>query len=325
MLRLLPLLLLWALTAPLPWGHQQAVIISTAQTVRAVPINLRDHRFGPLQVMEAWELRSPNSYFGGFSAMTVTPDRQFTLFADTGTVARFRMAADGRVQAVAVAPLAGLETARKGDSDIEAVTVDPATGQLWIAFEVANRIARYSPDAARLERAARPSAMRRWPRNGGAEAMVRMADGRFLILSERANTRRLGTAGILYARDPVSDGKQQHILFGYQAWGMGQLTDAATLPDGRVLLLHRHISPWRWFTSTLAIADADDIADRQSWTARPLASIGQPTLSENFEALAIVPARGGLSIWMLSDDNFNGWQQTILLRLFLPDADLPPR
>jgi hypothetical protein len=204
---------------------------------------------------------------------------------------------------------------------MEALWRDPVTGVIWIAFESTNRVSRYAADLTRLEVRSYPQAIQRWSDNSGPEAMTRLRDGRFLLLAEGSFIPGLGSAAIMYPGDIVENRHAHFVRFGYRSWGMGRLTDAATMPDGRVLLLHRRIDPWQWFTSTLAIADPALIRERQSWTSRPLAVFAHPRLSENFEAVAVSPHPRGISVWMASDNNFNDQQRTLLMHLLLPARD----
>lgn len=323
--RILSALLILLFIGPNPWADTRRPVWNATQQISAARVIIPGGHFGPLEIVEAWALTSPHSGFGGFSAMALTGDRQFLLVSDAGHTARFALDTDGRVSAAQIMPLLWSRTSRKRDRDAEAMWRSPVSGETWLAFEGSNRIMRLDPSLTRTIGDARPWEMRRWSANGGPEAMTRLADGRFLMLAEGANTRTLGTAGILYPGDPTQSGREDHVRFGYRSWGMGKLTDAATVPDGRVLLLHRQINPWRWFTSTLAIGDPARIADNQSWTAAPLAAIGQPQLSDNFEALAITPHPRGISIWLASDDNFNTLQRSLLIHLLLPWDALPPR
>jgi hypothetical protein len=325
MLRTCALILLWFLSYPHGLTTRAVSPPNASQQIAAQPVAIAGGRFGALEVLEAWHLTSPNHDFGGFSAMSVDDDRGFMLLSDTGMVARFRLREDGDVRSASITPLPGLASRRKSASDSEAATTDPQSGQIWLAFEGVNRIARYSAGLARAEASVAPPELRRWSLNSGPEAMARLTDGRFLILSEGADVRGGGMAAVLYPGDPTTLPAGSGIRFTYHAWGMGKVTDAAPLPDGRVLLLHRQLGPWRRFTSVLAIADPAGIRRGTRWTARPIASIGLPQLSDNFEALAIRPHPRGISIWVASDDNLMRWQRSLLLHLLLPTEDIPPR
>src|SRR5690606_4099260 len=97
----------------------------------------------------------------------------------------------------------GRNTETKQSADLEALTRDPATGRLWAAFEAINEIARYEPDFSGVVRV-RPVAMRNWPGNAGAEAMVRLRDGRFIVLAEASpHWFAAGSPGLLFPGDPV--------------------------------------------------------------------------------------------------------------------------
>jgi hypothetical protein len=324
MLRPAAAILLFLLAGPSLLFAQVRRPFDMTQAISAAPLPVPVTRFGPLELVEAWRLSSPNDGFGGVSAMSLTGARQFEMISDAGTVIRFRLGTDGSIGNVAIIPL-DRSTERKQASDIESLWRDPGSGRTWAAYEGSNRIVRFAPGLNAVEAEARPRAMRRWSGNGGAEAMTRLPDGRWLVLAERARTRAPGTAGLLFPGDPTDPATQDPVRFRYQAWGLGALTDAATLGDGRVLLLHRNVDPWQWFTSTLAIGDPAAIRAGAAWTARPLAALGSPVLSENFEAMALAPHPRGLSIWLASDDNFSPLQQSLLVHLLLPRAAMPPR
>lgn len=321
---LIAALLLYLLAGPSPLFEQVRRPFDTTELITATRLPVAAAHFGPLELVEAWHLFSPHDGFGGVSAMSMTGDRRFAMLSDAGTVIRLHLARGGMVSDVAITPLDRL-VRRKQASDIESLWRSPVTGQLWLGYEGTNRIARFAPGLRRIESEARPRAMRWWGGNGGAEAMTRLADGRWLVMAEKTRTRRIGTAALLFAGDPADPRTRPPLRFGYKAWGMGHVTDAATLADGRVLLLHRNVNLWRWFSTTLAIGDPATIRRQQPWTARPLAAFGAPVLSENFEAMALARHPRGTSIWLASDDNFSPIQRTLLIHLLLPDDAVPPR
>ena len=68
------------------------------------------------------------------------------------------------------------------------------------------RIVRYRRRDWRAEAAAQPAAMRSWRGNSGAEAMVRLADGRFLVFAEGRDEGALIATSPLFAGDPARSG-----------------------------------------------------------------------------------------------------------------------
>ncbi|QJQ32219.1 esterase-like activity of phytase family protein [Sphingomonas lacunae] len=302
-----------------------------SQLISARPVAIdsdrsSDRRVGTLIITEAWEIDSANTGFGGYSAMALLDERRFLLASDTGLLAGFTLGRDGRIdrQFIAPPPAGPGKGNFKVDRDMEALTADRARGQFWAAYEHSNQIWRFSRGFARSDGHVAPAAMRRWHANGGAEAMVRLIDGRFLILSETTGARGGGgTAALLFPTDPVESPNAEPIQFAYDAQGRGRVTDAAQLPDGRILLLQRRLSLVDGFVSTLSVAHVDTIRTGGIWRSQTLALFSPPLVTENFEGLAVEDSPEGAVIWMISDDNLTKWQRTLLLRLLLPRDAMP--
>ena len=335
MRRFVLLLLIWLALGPIPVGVRLAPVWNHARGISAERLQLDPARpglstVGAVRVTEAWWIRSANSGFGGYSALTMLGPRRFLLAADTGMVAGFTLGASGRVERPFVAPFPSGPGSGpyKTDRDLESMTTDPARGLTWTAFEHSNQIWRFGRALARAEAHVAPPAMATWNDNGGAEAMVRLRDGRFLIMSESTQVAPGGTAALLFAGDPTERRTPPPLRFAYDSRGLGKITDAAELPDGRILLLHRRLSLRRGFVSILAIADLRSIRRGAAWHARAIAEFAPPLLHDNFEGLAVEDAPAAANrapaVWMISDDNLLRWQRTLLLRLELPRATTPP-
>jgi hypothetical protein len=226
-----------------------------------------------------------------------------------------------------IGPVLELTGDSKSSRDIESATYDPASGWLWMGFEGLNAIARTRTDFSGREMV-QPAAMRNWPGNRGPEAMVRLADGRFVVLSE-AYTSWTGSRlheALLFPGDPVAGAQPQRFTFagaeGYRP------TDMAQLPDGRVLILMRRL---RWplpplFADKIVIADPAEIRPDGIWRAVELTDIAAPAPVDNYEALTIEPGPDGkLLAWIMSDDNRAATQATYLLKLEFRMTDLPPK
>lgn len=321
MRRVLLILLIAVVLIPNPFEIRRGVPFDSSQRVTAMPLAVAERRVGGVTIDEAWVIDSANSLFGGASALAIEAPRQFLLAADTGTMTRIALARDGHVRIARIWPLwldSRLATTGKNGRDLESLTSDPATGRLWAGFEHAHRITRFAPGMARVEAEVAPREMQGWNSNGGAEAMTRLADGRFIVLAETSGGPGGGSDALLFARDPVAHPDERPLRFALDPADRGRVTDAAALPDGRVLLLFRAISLTKGWVSTLAIADPRAIRAGAMWRSRTIAEFESPQVNENFEGLAIEPgwAPGqAVAIWMVSDDNFAGWQRTLLLRL----------
>jgi hypothetical protein len=304
----------WVRTPPTQFADERPLLLST-------PLPLPDLGRSDLRVAGAWALSSTNHHFGGYSALAVLPDGNVLAVSDRGRRLGFTPP-DRPGHVVSFDYLGTARSGAKAGVDSEALTFDPASGRLWVAYENRNMIVRY--DARfRREAAVRPAAMHDWPLNSGPEAMVRLADGRFVVLAEGSpDWFDSDFPALLFPSDPVHGAAPERFRFkpprGYRP------VDAAALPDGRVLILLRRVH-WTLppgFTGKLMIADPATIRPRERWRAEPVADLAEPLPTDNFEGLAVEPGpQGSVILWLISDDNTSAFQRTLLLKLiWRPDA-----
>lgn len=299
-----------------------------ALAVRAEPVSLAPdepgrQRVGELLFRRGWVLSSDNPDFGGISAIA-PEDEGFVAISDAGGVFRFDIDAEGRVSHASLyalpdgpAPPEGYQV-RKQDRDGESLARDPATGRLWIGFEQANAIWRYGPGLLQAQAHATPEAMEDWPTNGGAEAMVRLPDGRFLVFSEEGAGPRGSRAALLFAGDPAA-GNSDPVRLGYRPPEGFAVTDAAVLPDGRLLLLNRRFTFVEGVSARLTLAELPELADGAVIEGREIARLESPLTVDNMEAMAVAERDGRTIVWIASDDNFNPLQRTLLLEFELAE------
>ena len=273
------------------------------------PIALESPRDWPagFTIEGAWKLDSPDLMFGGYSALLHLGGGRAIAFSDRGDSLTFTLPGHGppthRLAEVA------FDRAFKGShTDVEAATLDRASDTFWLAYEHSHAIGRFRQDPQSRPEMNRPAPMRDWPANTGAEAMVRLANGRFLLLGES------NRVGLLFASDPLERGGIVSFAVDYPA--DFRPTDAAQLPDGRVLILLRRVGrAWPPFRSRLAIADPALIGRERPWRVRSLLALDGPLPHENYEALAIEPDGDSLIVWIMSDDNLAVIQRTLLIKL----------
>ncbi len=133
---------------------------------------------------------------------------------------------------------------------------------------------------------------------------MRLSDGRFIVLRETGDplhsTRR---TALLFARDPIEDDRA--IEFFLEPPAGFDPTDAAVLPDGRVLILLRSLTLAGFppFASRLVVADPAEIRPGQAWPWKPVADLSDYAPRENYEGLAVVPTSDGVRLWLISDSN----------------------
>jgi hypothetical protein len=285
-----------------------------------VPLDSSDPartRLGALTWLGGVALTSKDPAFGGFSAMRVVGD-EFTLLSDGGNLVMFRMGADLHPREVRFADLPGPGTgAIKRHRDSESLTWDPRTGRAWVGFENRNAIWRYDATLTRAERQVRPPAMADWSIAGGAEAMVRLHSGQFLVISETARPRGMPDARIVlrFAEDPAESPRPESLAYIPPA--DYDPTDMAELPDGRLLVLNRRLSLSGLFTAKLVLLDLRGARAGTPVRGIELARFERPVQHDNFEALAVTREGADTIVWIASDDNNEVWEQSLLLKFRL--------
>jgi hypothetical protein len=317
-----PILLLLAL--PLlatfaPASMLQEPTYPRAPTIWAEPVQLHENgskRLGRLTYLGGWWLRSNHPDFGGISAIHVRGSSVLAL-SDNGMVMRFSVPSKTGALPLWIQRLSDTPGTGKKQRDTEAMAVHD--GRAWIAFERANSIFRYQLSNWRSNASARPEAMKRWPLNSGSEAMVRLRDGRFLVFSEGEKLGNGVTEAILFNADPAIEDTPATRL-GYLAPSGFRITDAAELPDGRLLFLNRRLSLLDGFQVKLTIADKPRLEAGTVLKGREIATFAPPVTTDNYEGLSIGQEGGRTIIWIASDDNFIDLERTLLFKFELDPA-----
>ena len=303
----------WPVDAP-PRARPALVSMHAAR----VPLDEGDperRRLGGLELLDLWVLSSRDTRFGGISAMHVEQG-QVLAFSDSGTVFRFPVprragALPLRIERLARGPRDGR---RKSDRDVESVAA--AGSHAWLAFEGHNQVWRYRLPELGAEASAAPRAMRDFPWSRGAEAMARLPAGRFLIFSEGPLADDGTTPLILFEGDPATEGTRA-VPLRYRPPRGYRPTEAALLPDGRLLVLNRNFDLFRGWEAILSIAarDRDGIIE-----GRTLASFAGSVTRDNLEAMSVTGEGGRTIVWIASDDNFLPLvQRTVLMKFALAE------
>ena len=229
-----------------------------------------------------------------------------------------------------IGPTIGGQTLAVTGTDSESATRDPITGRIWLGFETTNAILRHDLGVLRPA-TAKPPAMARWPDNRGAEAMVRLADGRFIVLREGFGSsdeyglfKERRHDALLFPGDPVDGSKP--IRFSFVGPAGFSPVDISQMPDGRVLILMRKVI-WPLpakFAGRIVLADPKRIYADNDWNGTVVAKLTSDLPIDNFEGMAIEPTRSrDLTVWLISDANSSVTQRTLLWKLAVDPAALP--
>ena len=316
-LLLVPALILLATFAP-PVDRPRAPFPKRAWIeYRPVPLDRTDpsrRKIGALTLLAGWSITGNDPRIGGISAMHVEGG-QWLAFSDAGTVVTAPLADRAgtvRVRAsVSPLPQGPGSPTRKGDRDVESIAL--AGPLLWAGFERTNQIWRYDRRSWRRAAGAWPAGMRKWSENRGAEAMLRLPDGRFLVFAEGLG----GTSQVLlFQGDPALVATPATRLRYRPPEGF-RITDAALLPDGRMLFLHRRLHLLHGLGAKLTVAAPAALRPGMILEGREIADLRPPLAVDNMEALSITREGGRTIVWIGSDDNFNPLQRTLLLKFAL--------
>jgi hypothetical protein len=298
---------------PLPWEAGEARLIAAP-----IPLDPGDparRDVGRLHFLGGWTLDSDDERFGGLSGMHVEAG-QVTAISDVGIVTRFPVPGPALDLPVRFDPLIDGPGPRslRSSRDTEGLLAD--RDHLWVSFERRHMIWRYNRFTLRAEAAAGPEPMRRWRGNSGAEALVRLADGRYLVLAEGRNDGAPYSDAVLFAGDPARPETPAMRLRYHRPDGY-RPTDAALLPDGRILILNRRFA-WLRLSARLMVVDTAGLAEGGTIEGREVATLESPLNLDNMEALAITVENGRTIVWIASDDDFM-WlvRRTLLLKFEL--------
>lgn len=283
---------------------------------RSVPSN----QFGPLTFIGGLALDSPNRNFEALSGLTMIDD-QLIMVTDKGYWVTALLESDDAgsptgmpdAQIGALLNTDGTPMLTKRLADAEAVTI--VNGEAWVTSERNQPIRAYTLNEGSLTGSARlpfgDVAPLSGSRNQGLEAMVHISlgplAGETLVFLEEPPRR---------ATDPTAmrlmqDGSRQ--VFAVRRQDDYAITGAAMLPDGDVLLVERRFSWNDGIFMRLRHLPASDIASG-AVEGRVILDADGATLIDNMEGIAVTDHADGPIITLISDDNSNFFQRTVLLR-----------
>lgn len=291
--------------------------------IRLDAVQLNPHRpdrdeVDRLRLVAGYELSAADPRFGGFSGLWIDADGETAIAAsDGGYLWELRLEHDpserlAAVEAVRVVEPAGLDddpTIRL-DKNIEAVAVAGTDAdELVLAYEGTHRI-RGLP-MRDLMAVPEP-----WPvpptlsghGNSGLEGLAALPDGRLVAVVEGAKKDETG-----WIIDPDQGASAFTYVprFGFEPTGADRL-------DDEIWLLERRFSWVGGFQSRVVRVPVDDLAPRAQIEGEAIALLRPPLTTENMEAIAVRRDGDGRTlVYLMSDDNFNVLQRTLLMQFVL--------
>lgn len=310
-------------------------------TVRAAPVASFDPQqadqavFGGLRYLGGLQLDSSDKRFGGLSGLEISPDgRRLMMVSDVGDLVTATLDYAGGAPAglsdVTVQRLIdedGAPLGTKFGADAEALRAVGGTGlpdDVLVAFERDNRVLRYSLGAdGRLARATlvpMPAAIADLPYNQGLEGLAVIPPGApgagsLVALAEAESTARPGTMpGWVIA----PDGSRREIFLIRD--GGFNVTDAVVLANGDLIVLERRFNVLTGVAMRVRRITAAELAGDEPIAGVALLAAGMAYAVDNMEGIAVHTDEAGRTVLtIVSDDNFNTLQRTLLLQFELLD------
>ena len=300
--------------------------------VTAQPLTGFDYRdplrreFGELEFRGGIELVSNQSGFGGLSALRVSPDgTKFISISDRGRWLRGKFVYDGsrlsRVSDLELAPMLGADgrpLSLQGWFDAESLAEDG--GIFYVGIERVNQIVRfdYGKDGllARGQPVPVPPELKSLPYNKGLEAMVfvprdKPLGGTLIAISERGLDDNGNIVGFLLGGP--SPGK-----IAFTRSNEFEITDAAITPGGDLLILERSFSLLRGPGMRIRRVPLASVKPGAVIQGSVVFEADRNYQIDNMEGLSVHRGPEGETVLtLISDDNFNPLQRTMLLQFTL--------
>ncbi|HOV04170.1 MAG TPA: esterase-like activity of phytase family protein [Kaistiaceae bacterium] len=282
--------------------------------------------FGPFRWLGGIEIEADTRDFGGFSALAFAGDRLVSVSDNAlWLTAKLDADADGRPRCLAEPQLGAMVGTEgeglfgKDDSDTESMALGVLDGTpvAYIGFEGHARILAYPLDAAsgpgRPQAVAVPFDRHDLRFSKGLEALALAPQGHPLAGSLIAIAER--------TLDDKGD---------FRAWIIGgprpgaftierrddfDVTDAAFLPDGDLLVLERRFRPSDGVAMRIGRVRPDQLVAGARVVAEMLIDADMRYQIDNMEGLAVSEGPAGETIvTLVSDDNHSIFQRNLLLR-----------
>lgn len=264
--------------------------------------------------------------FGGLSGLHLTDDLQLTAIADIGRWLTARLVLDAQLKPLGLADLrsgplrdgAGASLPRGFAGDAEGLARLP-NGDWLVSFERWHRLRSYARMDAPARYVEAPPELAEAPGNGGLESLAVLADGRWLMIAEGWNVAGQPTR---VRRVWLGGPQRGWTRLGYRPEDPMDPCDAHGLPDGGALVLERSFSVFGGFRGRLVRLSARQLAEAaegQVLEGEELLRLEPPLPTDNYEGVAVARHGGRSLVAVVSDDNQNMLQRTLLLLFAVVD------
>lgn len=290
------------------------------------PNDWEEKKAGALRFVTGLALTSPEPSFGGLSGLYITRNGEEMLaVSDTGNWLHAALAYDGQkiigLEKARMAPILGPDgkpLTSKYEQDAEGLDA-AEDGLACVSFERHHRIWCYDVVRHGLDAPALPIDIgdvgAGLDDNGGLETLVipgnTMDAPALFTIAEKADE----LSGAMPAAHITKDGIKRASV---KAEPPFSITDGKMRSNGNLILAERRYSPLAGVGLRLREIETGFLEAEAPLEGRELLNVGQAYSIDNMEGLALVETEEGRTfLFLLSDDNFNAIQRTLLLQFEL--------
>lgn len=287
--------------------------------------------FGPLQWRGGFSITSISPDFGGFSGLAISTNGKHLLaVSDAGAWMLAELGYKGSnlasISKTKLGPLTGRNAKPligKDQSDAESIALQPGKffgATAFVSFERQHRITPYQITSSGLKAKPRPSKLpinlKKLKENQGLEAIEFIRGGKrkgtLIALAERFKDKAGNLKGWM-----IRQGKAKKLKI--KRLKEFDITGLAALPDGSMILLERKFRFSEGVQMRLRRFTANSIKPGKLLEGETLMEVrGRDYNIDNMEGIAVHRSKNGETIiTLISDDNFNAFQRTLIMQFAL--------
>ena len=286
--------------------------------INLFPTDLENISLNKLKFVSGVEIKSNHPDFGGLSGLIINEDKSLIAVGDQGIwlTGKIKTDENGKLVEIIDGRLGHLKGNKNnplymlGKSYTDAESIEHYNNKFVVSFERKHRILIFNNIFSRSEIFYDRIKYLDLPDNGGIEAMAPLKNNSIFFLSENLIHPDDKIAGYL-----LSDNKLKKVYVKKN--GSFKPTDMSSLPDGNILLLERSFSPVKGASARISVIKYEDLKPNSVILPSTLDTLKPPMVVDNFEGISFLKHNdGGYYIFILSDDNFNFLQKTLLYQFY---------
>ena len=286
--------------------------------INLFPNELENISLNKLKFVSGIEIKSNHPDFGGLSGLIINEDKSLIAVGDQGIwlTGKIKTDENGKLVEIIDGRLGHLKGNKNnplymlGKSYTDAESIEHYNNKFVVSFERKHRILIFNNIYSHSEIFYDKIKYLDLPDNGGIEAMAPLKNNSIFLLSENLIHPDDKIAGYL-----LSDNKLKKVYVKKR--GSFKPTDMSSLPDGNILLLERSFSPVRGASARISVIKYEDLEPNSVILPLTLDTLKPPMVVDNFEGISFLKLNdGGYYIFILSDDNFNFLQKTLLYQFY---------